>query len=128
MDHPATLILAQPSSPAGGPGPEPQPPEGLLGNPLVLLVMGFAFIYFFLIRPQKREQDEKQRLLDSLKKNDKVVTTSGIFGTIVNLKDNEVTLRIDDQAKVKIRMLKSAIARVESGSAKSADELKSKKS
>jgi len=100
----------------------------LLGNPLVLLVMGFAFIYFFLIRPQKREQDEKQRLLDSLKKNDKVVTTSGIFGTIVNLKDNEVTLRIDDQAKVKIRMLKSAIARVESGSAKSADELKSKKS
>ncbi|MEZ6188859.1 MAG: preprotein translocase subunit YajC [Planctomycetota bacterium] len=79
---------------------------------IFMLVLVFAFIYFFLLRPQKREAEEKQKLLDSLKKNDRVVTTGGILGTIVNLKDNEVTLRVDDQNKVKIRVLRSAIARV----------------
>lgn len=76
------------------------------------LVLVFVFFYFFLIRPQKREAEEKQKLLDALKKNDRVVTTGGILGTIVNLKDNEVTLRVDDQNKVKIRCVRSAIARV----------------
>lgn len=76
------------------------------------LLLGVAFVYFFIIRPQKREQDEKQKLLSSLKKNDRVLTTGGMYGTIVNIKEDEVTLRVDDQAKVKIRFAKSAIARV----------------
>lgn len=71
-----------------------------------------AFFYFFLYRPQKREADEKRKLMESLKKNDKVLTYSGIYGTIVNLKEDEVTLRVDDQLKVKIRFARSAIARV----------------
>jgi len=54
-----------------------------------------------------------------------VVTTTGMFGTIVNLKDDEVTLRVDDQAKVKIRFLRSAIARkVEGEAPKPVDEAK----
>lgn len=76
------------------------------------LLLGVAFVYFFIIRPQKREQDEKQKLLASLKKNDRVLTTGGMYGTIVNIKEDEVTLRVDDQAKVKVRFAKSAIARV----------------
>lgn len=76
------------------------------------LLLGVAFVYFFIIRPQKREQDEKQKLLSALKKNDRVLTTGGMYGTIVNIKEDEVTLRVDDQAKVKIRFAKSAIARV----------------
>jgi preprotein translocase subunit YajC len=104
-----SLVLAQ-DAPPRDPGERPAP--GLLENPIFLIAFVFIFVYFFLIRPQKREQDEKQRMLDALKKNDRVVTTGGIFGTVVNVKDDEVVLRVDDQAKVKIRFLKGAIARV----------------
>ena len=90
---------------------EPTPPSEA-GSLLFPIVLAFVFVYFFLIRPQKREQEQKQSLLSALKKNDRVVTTGGMFGTIVNLKDDEVTLRVDDQNKVKIRFAKSAIARV----------------
>lgn len=76
------------------------------------LLLGVAFVYFLIIRPQKREQDEKQKLLTALKKNDRVLTTGGMYGTIVNIKEDEVTLRVDDQAKVKVRFAKSAIAKV----------------
>lgn len=83
-----------------------------IGDILFPLLLGVAFVYFFIIKPQKREQDEKQKLLASLKKNDRVLTQGGMYGTIVNIKEDEVTLRVDDQAKVKVRFAKSAIARV----------------
>ncbi len=104
------LVLAQqaPGAPKD-PGPPPASPFDSFLFPLIFV---FIFVYFFLIRPQKREQDEKQKMLDALKKNDRVVTTGGMHGTVVNIKDDEVVLRIDDQAKVKVRFLKSAIARV----------------
>lgn len=92
---------------------DPSRPPG--GGPMELmfpLLLGIAFVYFFIIRPQKREQEEKQNLLAALKKNDRVLTTGGMYGTIVNIKEDEVTLSVDDQAKVKIRFAKSAIARV----------------
>lgn len=76
------------------------------------LLLCFAFIYFFIIKPQKKEQAEKDALLAALKKNDKVVTTAGIHGVVVNIKDDEVTLRVDDKAKVHLRFVKSAIVKV----------------
>jgi preprotein translocase subunit YajC len=91
--------------------PPAQPGEGPMGL-LFPLLLGVAFVYFLINRPQKREQDEKLKLLTSLKKNDRVLTTGGMYGTIVNIKEDEVTLRVDDQAKVKIRFAKSAIAKV----------------
>lgn len=87
-------------------------PPDPLGGLIFPLLLGVAFVYFFIIRPQKREQDEKQKLLASIKKNDRVITTGGMYGTIVNIKEDEVTLRVDDQAKVKVRFAKSSIARV----------------
>jgi preprotein translocase subunit YajC len=88
------------------------PPQSSPMDLLFPLILGIAFVYFFIIRPQKQEQTEKQKLLSSLKKNDKVQTTGGLFGTIVNIKEDEVTLRVDDQQKVKLRFAKSAIAKV----------------
>ncbi len=104
--EPITLVLAQAE------GGKPTPPQHPLSNPLFMLVMIFIFIYFVLIRPEKRRADEKAQLLSALSKNDRVITTGGMYGTIVNLKDDEVTIRVDDQAKVKIRFLRSAIASV----------------
>jgi preprotein translocase subunit YajC len=67
--------------------------------PLILI---FAVFYFILIRPQQKRQKEHRQLLQTLKKGDKVVTTGGLQGTIVNLSDTVVTVEIADKVKVKV--------------------------
>jgi preprotein translocase subunit YajC len=71
-------------------------------NQLFLMGLIFAIFYFLLIRPQKAKEKERQRMLENLAKNDEVVTSSGIHGTIVNLKDKTVTLRIDENVKMEV--------------------------
>ena len=67
--------------------------------PLLLI---FVIFYFLIIRPQKTKEKEHQKMLSALKKNDEVVTTSGIHGTVINVKDKTFILRIDDNVKVEI--------------------------
>jgi preprotein translocase subunit YajC len=69
-----------------------------------------AIFYFLLIRPQRRKQKEHTQMLSNIKKNDEVVTIGGIYGTVVNVKEQSVVLRVDDN--VKIEFQKSAIAAV----------------
>jgi preprotein translocase subunit YajC len=76
----------------------------------VPIILIFVIMYFLLFRPQIKRQKEQQRLIASLKTNDRVVTASGIHGLITNVKDRTVTLKIADN--VKIEMEKSAIANV----------------
>ena len=83
-------------------------PGGLLS--FVPFVLIFVIFYFLLIRPQQKKQKEQKTLLDALKKGDKVVTTSGIWGTITNLGKETVTLQIADNTKVK--MQRENVARV----------------
>jgi len=73
--------------------------------PLVLI---FAIFYFMLIRPQRKQEKNRQNMINSLNKNDEVVTTGGIHGTIVNTKEKSVTLRIDENVKIEIE--KNSIA------------------
>ncbi len=80
-------------------------------NPILQLVpflFIFVIFYFLLIMPQRKQQKEHRNLLANLKKNDEVVTASGIHGTIVNVKDTTVILRVDEN--VKIEMEKNSIA------------------
>ncbi|MFH0855997.1 MAG: preprotein translocase subunit YajC [Candidatus Omnitrophota bacterium] len=77
---------------------------------LAPLALIFVIFYFMLIRPQKKKEREHQGMLKSLNKNDEVVTLSGIHGTIVNVKDKTITLRVDDN--VKIELEKNAVAYV----------------
>ncbi|MCF7916468.1 MAG: preprotein translocase subunit YajC [Candidatus Omnitrophica bacterium] len=69
---------------------------------LMPLIFLFAVFYFLLIRPQKKQQKEHQKMIANLKKNDQVVTSGGIHGTIVAVKDKTFTLRIDEGAKVQV--------------------------
>lgn len=81
--------------------------------PLIAIVVIF---YFLLIRPQTKRQREHKTLLSTLRKGDKVVTNSGMYGTIVGMdeKENKVVLKVAEN--VKIEFLKSSIAgRVETG-------------
>jgi preprotein translocase subunit YajC len=78
---------------------------------LPLIAIGFIF-YFLLILPAQRRQKKTREMLDAIKAGDKVITSSGIYGTIVSLDSNSVFLRVADQ--VKIRVLKSAIVGLQS--------------
>ena len=82
-----------------------RPPAMASFMPIILI---FAIFYFLIIRPQKQKQGDHQKMVQALKKNDDVITVGGIHGTIVNVKDNSVVLRIADNTKIEIQ--KSAIA------------------
>jgi preprotein translocase subunit YajC len=76
------------------------------GNMLISLVpflLVFVLFYFMLIRPQQLRQKKAKEMLEALKKGDKVVTSSGIWGTVTNLGKQTVTLQISDNTKVKIQ-------------------------
>lgn len=88
------------------------PASGGAGGILSLIpfLLIFVIFYFLLIRPQQKKQKQQQALLDAIKKGDKVITTSGIWGTITNMGKATVTLQIADNTKVK--MQRENIARV----------------
>lgn len=76
--------------------------------PLVLILGVF---WFLIIRPQQKKQKEHVRMVDSLKKGDKVVTNGGIFGTIVKVGDDRITLEI--ASKVQIQIERQQVARMD---------------
>jgi preprotein translocase subunit YajC len=75
--------------------------------PFLLIILVF---YFLILRPQQKRQKEKQRMMDAVKKGDKIITSSGIYGTIEGIEDKTVLVKISDTSKVK--MERSAIAAV----------------
>jgi preprotein translocase subunit YajC len=101
------LLLAQaaaaPATPAAG-------PAGVGSTFIVYLIALPAIFYFLVIRPQSRARKEQAALLDSLKTGDDIVTASGILGTVTNVKEKTVLVRIADNVKVEV--LKSAVATV----------------
>ncbi len=74
---------------------------GSIGS-FIPLILVFVIFYFLLIRPQQKERKRHQEMVKSLAKNDEVVTSGGIHGTIVNVKETSVVLRIDDNAKMEV--------------------------
>jgi len=73
----------------------------------IMLALIFGVMYFFMIRPQKKQQKELQKFRDSLEKGDKVVTIGGIYGTVVEVKEATVLVEIDNG--VKVRFSKQAL-------------------
>ncbi len=100
------LLLAQSGDGSGSaPAAEPQSP---FGSWVFLLPILFIIAWLFLLRPsQKRREREQQALVSNLVKNDKVLTTASIIGVVHSVQDDEVVLKLEDNAKV--RLLKSAI-------------------
>ena len=70
---------------------------------LVPFVLIFVIFYFLLILPQQKRQKAQKAMLDDLKKGDKIITASGIWGTITNLGKETVTLQVADNTKIKIQ-------------------------
>jgi len=79
---------------------------GIMGF-LPIIIM-FVILYFLLIRPQQKKQKDMVKMRDELQKNEKVITSGGIIGTIYSIKGDVVVLKVDEN--VKIEITKSAIA------------------
>ena len=73
----------------------------------LMIILLFGVMYFFMIRPQRKQQKELEAFRSSLKKGDKVVTTGGIFGVVDEVTDKTVLIKVDGD--VKLRMDKNSI-------------------
>lgn len=85
------------------------------GNLLSLFmpfIIMLVLLYFFLIRPQQKQQKERQTMIEALKKGDQVVTIGGIHGEITAITDDIITLRVTDNTEIKLsRSGVSSVAR-----------------
>lgn len=68
----------------------------------VMLLLIFVVMWFFMIRPQRKQQKELQKFRDGLQKGDKVVTVGGIFGTVVEIKEKSVLIEVDKDVKIRV--------------------------
>ena len=81
------------------------------GTQLIFLAAMLVLMYMILFRGPRKKQQQHRQMVQSLEKNDKIQTIGGIIGTIVDIKDNEITLKIDESNNTKIKILRSAISR-----------------
>ncbi|MFA6560807.1 MAG: preprotein translocase subunit YajC [Verrucomicrobiia bacterium] len=94
----------------GAPIGDQAPEWAKMMNSMLFPVLIFVVFYFMLIRPQQKKQKETTKMLESLRSGDKIVTSGGILGTVTNVKEKTVVVRIADN--VKVEMLRSAIQTV----------------
>lgn len=98
----SATILAQ-ATPAKG-------PEGILGNPMFMMVIMVVMFYFLLIRPQQRQRKELAARIAALQSGDKVVTSAGLHGIIHNVKEHTVIIKVAEGTMLEFD--KAAVAHV----------------
>jgi preprotein translocase subunit YajC len=89
-----------------------------LGSQVLLMVLIFGVFYLIVVRPMRKKQLQVETMLGQLKNGDKVLTSGGIYGTVVGVSDDQVQLRVADH--VKIQVAKSAVTQLVEDSAKRA--------
>lgn len=68
----------------------------------IMLLLLFVVMWFFMIRPQRKQQKELEKFRNELKKGDKVVTVGGIFGTVAEVSDKSVLIKVDGETKLRV--------------------------
>jgi len=98
-----SLVFAQDTTESGA--------GGMLS--MVLMIgMLFVVMYFFMIRPQSKKQKALESMRNELSKNDKVMTTGGLIGIVMKIKDNEIVLKIDEGNNTRVTVVKGAIVHI----------------
>jgi preprotein translocase subunit YajC len=109
------LLFAQ-AAPGPAPAPAPAPAAGSndgFGSLLPFLGIPIIF-YLIMVRPQQQQERKRREMIDALKKNDKVLTAGGIYGTVISVDPERarVVLRVDDERGVKLAFSKASIQQV----------------
>ena len=81
------------------------------GTQLIFLALMFVLMYMILFRGPRKKQQQHKQMIQSLAKNDRIQTIGGIIGTVVDIRDDEITLKIDESNNTKIKIIRSAIGR-----------------
>ena len=105
----AMNLLAQTTLPASG---TPSGPASLLSSPMFPLLIGVLIFMFFSFNSKRKQDKQRQELLNSMKRGDRVQTIGGVLGTIVEVRDTEVVVKVDESNNTKIKFARSAISRV----------------
>jgi len=109
------LMAPPPSGDAGG--------AGLFTSFLPFIAI-IAIFYFLIIRPQSKKRKETEKMLSSIKKGDRVVTIGGLHGTVQNVRDTTVILKVDDN--VKLEFLRSAVSSIITSAREKEDKIEDK--
>ncbi|MFR4352879.1 MAG: preprotein translocase subunit YajC [Roseburia sp.] len=88
-------------------------PAAGMGGMVIWIVVLFGFMYFFMIRPQQKEAKKKNAMLSELAVGDTVLTTSGFYGTVIDISDDTIIVEFGSNKNCRIPMQKAAIAAVE---------------
>jgi len=103
-ETPAPTYTAQPASDFADPPPPAQQDKGF-GSGWIFILLIIAVFYFLMIRPQSKRAKEERKFRESLKKGDKIVTTAGIHGKIVEIEETTVVIETEGQGKLKIEKI-----------------------
>lgn len=79
-----------------------QAPQGSAAPMWIMLLLIFVVMWFFMIRPQRKQQKELEKFRNELKKGDKVVTAGGIYGTVAEIQERTVLLKVDGDVKLRV--------------------------
>ena len=104
---PFSLFLQETSEALGTDGTGGAPSEESSGSLLVPMMLIMGIFYFVLIAPERKKQKKRDAMLGTMTKGERVMTTSGMYGTVVQIKDDVVTLQVADN--VRLRFSKAAI-------------------
>lgn len=104
------LAQADPGSPPASPPPSGF--GGLFSNPLVPIILVVLVFYFFVFRGQRRDRRRREDMLANVRKNDHVVTVGGLMGTVVAVRDQEITVKIDESSNTKVNLARWAVKTV----------------
>jgi len=102
----ATTVAADPNAP---PDTRGRSPFG--STSWIFIGLMFVIMYFLLFRGPRKKQQQHKQMVQTLRKNDKVRTIGGIIGTVVDIKGDEVTLKVDESTNTKIKIASSAIGK-----------------
>jgi len=104
------MLIAQATQPAGGAAPAGGTDSFM--RVMFPLLLAFMVFYFLLFRGQRKDKKRHADMLANLKRNDRVQTIGGILGTVVDTREHEVVLKVDESSNVKMRFNRAAIKEV----------------
>lgn len=96
------ITLLQAAAPAASGGAAAGQPGGSSLSFWIMIIAMFVIMWLFMIRPQRKQQKELEKFRNELKRGDKVVTAGGIYGTVDEIKDRTVLIKVDGDVKLKV--------------------------
>jgi preprotein translocase subunit YajC len=112
MESDSDVYSSQTSENGAAPQGEDAPAQkpGLMSGQLIMIVLMFVVMYFLLFRGPRKQQKEQAKMRSSIAKNDRILTIGGIYGTVLDVNDKEVTIKIDESTNAKMKISLSAVS------------------